>query len=70
MKLSVLAGGSTAKDNKYVRPDGSFGKNQFSFQVYQRQGESCLKCGTKIEYFKLGGRGTFFCPKCQKKLPY
>ncbi|MFA6007585.1 MAG: bifunctional DNA-formamidopyrimidine glycosylase/DNA-(apurinic or apyrimidinic site) lyase [Candidatus Shapirobacteria bacterium] len=66
MKQSVLAGGSTAKDNKYVRPDGTFGKNQFFFRVYERKGEPCLKCGTKIEYIKLGARGTFFCPKCQK----
>jgi len=65
MKQSVLAGGSTAKDNKYVRPDGTSGQNQFFFRVYERKGQPCLKCGTKIEYFKLGGRGTFFCPKCQ-----
>jgi formamidopyrimidine-DNA glycosylase len=66
MQQSVLAGGSTAKDNKYIRPDGTAGKNQFFFRVYERKGEPCLKCGTKIEYQKLGGRGTFFCPKCQK----
>jgi formamidopyrimidine-DNA glycosylase len=66
MKQSVLAGGSTARDNKYVKPDGTFGKNQFFFRVYERKGEPCLKCGTKIEYLKLGGRGTFFCPHCQK----
>jgi formamidopyrimidine-DNA glycosylase len=68
MKQSILAGGSTAKDNKYLRPDGTAGKNQFFFRVYERKGEPCLKCGTKIEYLKLGGRGTFFCPKCQKLL--
>jgi len=66
MKQSVLAGGSTAKDNKYIKPDNTFGKNQFFFRVYQRAGESCLKCASKIEYFKLAGRGTFFCPSCQK----
>lgn len=66
MKQSVLAGGSTAKDNKYLRPDGTFGKNQFFFRVYERKGEPCLKCGTKIEYLKLGARGTFYCPHCQK----
>ena len=66
MKQSILAGGSTAKDNKYIHPDGSAGKNQFFFRVYERKGEPCLKCGTKIEYLKLGSRGTFFCPKCQK----
>ncbi|HPT66111.1 MAG TPA: bifunctional DNA-formamidopyrimidine glycosylase/DNA-(apurinic or apyrimidinic site) lyase [Candidatus Woesebacteria bacterium] len=66
MKESILAGGSTAKDNKYVRPDGTSGQNQFNFRVYQRDGEPCLICKTKIKRLKIGGRGTFFCPKCQK----
>ena len=66
MKESILAGGSTAKDNKYIRPDGSSGKNQFNFRVYQRDGQPCLVCQTPIKRIKLGGRGTFFCPKCQK----
>ena len=66
MRQSVSVGGSTAKDNKYLKPDGTSGQNQFFFRVYQRKGEACLKCGTKIEYLKIGGRGTFFCPKCQK----
>lgn len=66
MQQSVLVGGSTARDNKYLRPDGTSGKNQFFFRVYEQKGKPCKKCGTKIEYLKLGGRGTFFCPKCQK----
>ena len=65
MQQSVLAGGSTMKDNKYVRPDGSFGSNQFFFRVYQRAGEPCLTCHAPIKKISLGGRGTFFCPKCQ-----
>lgn len=65
MKQSILAGGSTAKDNKYVKPDGSKGQNQFHFQVYQRQGLPCLVCQAIIEKIKLGGRGTFYCPRCQ-----
>jgi len=66
MKLSVLAGGSTARDQIYLRPDGTVGKNQFSFRVYQRSGLPCLVCKTPIKRLKLAGRGTFFCPKCQK----
>jgi len=66
MRQSVSVGGSTARDKKYLKPDGTSGQNQFFFRVYQRKGEPCLKCGTKIEYLKIGGRGTFFCPKCQK----
>jgi formamidopyrimidine-DNA glycosylase len=65
MLQSVLVGGSTAKDKTYIKPDGTTGQNQFFFRVYQKKGEPCLKCGTKIEYTKIGGRGTFFCPKCQ-----
>lgn len=66
MRQSILAGGSTARDKKYLRPDGTTGNNQFFFRVYEQKGELCLKCGSKIEYLKLGGRGTFFCPNCQK----
>lgn len=68
MQQSILAGGSTMKDKNYVRPDGSFGGNQFFFRVYQRAGEPCLVCKTKIKRITLGGRGTFFCPKCQKNI--
>jgi formamidopyrimidine-DNA glycosylase len=34
--------------------------------VYQREGEKCLRCGTKIVREKMGGRSAHFCPKCQK----
>ncbi len=68
MQQSILAGGSTMKDNKYIRPDGSFGNNQFFFRVYQRSGQSCLVCQTKIKRIVVGGRGTFFCPQCQPAL--
>ena len=66
MTESIKAGGSTAKDNKYIHPDGSSGQHQFNFQVYQRAGEPCLICQTPIKRITLGGRGTFYCPKCQK----
>jgi formamidopyrimidine-DNA glycosylase len=66
MKNSIKSGGSTAKDNKYIHPDGSSGHHQFNFQVYQRDKKPCLICQTPIKKVKIGGRGTFFCPKCQK----
>jgi formamidopyrimidine-DNA glycosylase len=66
MEESIRVGGSTAKDNKYILPDGSTGKNQFNFRVYQRDREPCLVCKTPIERIKIGGRGTFYCPNCQK----
>lgn len=34
--------------------------------VYQREGEPCYRCKTKIKRVKLGGRSAHYCPKCQK----
>jgi formamidopyrimidine-DNA glycosylase len=34
--------------------------------VHGRAGESCYRCGTTIEKTRVGGRGTYFCPRCQK----
>ncbi|MBQ5733379.1 MAG: DNA-formamidopyrimidine glycosylase, partial [Selenomonadaceae bacterium] len=31
-----------------------------------RDGEACKRCGTLIAKTKVGGRGTRFCPSCQK----
>lgn len=58
--------GSTAADGKYLLPDGSPGSHQYYFQVYQRAGEPCPACSGPLSRIILGGRGTFFCPHCQK----
>jgi formamidopyrimidine-DNA glycosylase len=50
----------------YIKPDESKGSYQEEFLVYQRKNEKCLKCKSKIEYVKISGRGSFYCPKCQK----
>ena len=42
---------------------GNYGKK---IKVYRRTDEPCLRCGTPISRISLGGRGTHFCPKCQK----
>jgi len=68
MKESLFHGGSTAKDNKYIHPDGTVGQHQYYFRVYQRDDQPCLNCQTPIKRIKVGGRGTFYCPKCQKPL--
>ena len=36
------------------------------FRVYDREGESCAKCGGSIQRFAQGGRSTFHCPHCQR----
>lgn len=57
--------GSSGNDEMYVLPDGSKGGFQYQFVVYQQNGKPCPRCGEIIKRIKLGGRGTFFCPKCQ-----
>jgi formamidopyrimidine-DNA glycosylase len=42
------------------------GEAQHHFKVYQRTGEPCPHCGTKIKRITVGQRGTHFCPKCQR----
>ncbi len=37
------------------------------WQVYEREGEPCVNCGTKIRRLTHGGRSTYWCPKCQKR---
>jgi len=59
-------GGSSARDEAYIKPTGEPGSYQEHFRVYQKEGQSCPKCGKTIKRIKFGGRGTFFCPRCQK----
>jgi len=57
--------GTTISD--YKTTGGGFGSNQNYLKVYQRQGSPCFECNTTIVKSKIGGRGTHYCPNCQKK---
>ena len=61
---AILAGGSTIRDFKST--NGSSGYFQQSHQVYDRGGELCRVCETKLRSSVVGGRSTFWCPTCQK----
>jgi formamidopyrimidine-DNA glycosylase len=50
----------------YLKPDGSKGDMQNAVAVYGRTELPCLRCGTPIERISLNGRGTHYCPNCQK----
>ncbi|MBP9690724.1 bifunctional DNA-formamidopyrimidine glycosylase/DNA-(apurinic or apyrimidinic site) lyase [Candidatus Woesebacteria bacterium] len=59
--------GSSAKDELYVLPDSTPGMYQHHFKTYHQQGTPCKRCGEIIKSMRLGGRGTFYCPTCQKE---
>lgn len=63
IKKGIETGGASAAN--YVQVNGKGGKYQDHFLVYKRDGQKCLKCGMVIKKYKLGGRGTYFCPNCQ-----
>jgi len=57
-----------ASTSTYIRPGGELGTAHFQFQVAHRlSGEFCPVCGTPIERITVRNRGTYFCPKCQKR---
>ena len=64
LRHAIALGGSSVSD--YVDADGVRGFFQLEHRVYLRTGEPCLVCGTPIRRILLAGRGTHFCPVCQK----
>ncbi len=58
--------GSSGADEAFILPDGSKGKHQRHFLVYQRERQPCINCKTIIKRVKHNGRSSYFCPNCQK----
>lgn len=64
LRRAIKLGGSSVSD--YVDAEGMRGYFQIEHKVYGRGGEPCAVCGTPIRKITLAGRGTHFCPKCQR----
>ena len=62
---AVEKGGSTIRT--YINAFGEDGTMQEFHQVYDKAGQACSRCGSSIEKIQPGGRGTHFCPKCQRR---
>ncbi len=65
LEVGIARQGSTLRD--YRQPDGASGSMQDEFKVYGREGEPCERCGTPIEKTRVAGRGTWYCPACQRR---
>jgi formamidopyrimidine-DNA glycosylase len=64
LRAGVRRQGSTLRD--YRLPDGSSGNAQERFKAYGRAGLPCERCGTPIDKIRAAGRGTWYCPTCQR----
>lgn len=59
---SIKVGGSSI--HSYTFGENEKGGYQDKLVVHGLK--QCKKCGTTIEKISVGGRGTYYCPKCQK----
>ncbi len=64
LREAIAAGGSTLRD--FVASDGARGYAQQRHWVYDRAGEPCRRCGSKIRRIVQGARATYYCPRCQR----
>jgi len=64
LERAIASRGSSLLD--YRDADGNAGEFQRMLFVYERDGEPCRTCATPVRRSVIGGRGTFFCPRCQR----
>lgn len=61
---AIAAGGTTIRS--YTSSLGVTGRFQLSCKVHQKEGQPCAICNTLIKKKVVAGRGTYYCPHCQK----
>lgn len=64
LELAIENAGTTISD--YKRVDDKSGGFQHFLRVYGKNGDECHRCKSEIQRIIIGGRSSFFCPKCQK----
>jgi formamidopyrimidine-DNA glycosylase len=64
---AAIAGGSTLSIDLDEESSSYIGTSERFWRVYEREGEPCVNCGTKIRRVVQGARSTYYCPKCQRR---
>lgn len=64
----ALSDSSTLRVNLEHEDGFTYGEAFEDFwQVYDREGEPCFKCGARIRRETHGGRSTYWCSRCQRR---
>ena len=63
LEKAIKEGGTTIRS--YSSVGGIHGMFQQELNVHTKVGCKCPKCGNIIKKIKVGGRGTYYCDKCQ-----
>ena len=64
LSASIEREGTTFRDFQMV--NGESGRNASFLVAYGRAGQPCPRCSTPLRKIVLGGRGTTYCPRCQR----
>jgi formamidopyrimidine-DNA glycosylase len=64
LAAAIRHGGTTLRD--FVGGDGRPGYFRGELKVYGREGEPCVRCGTRLVGIRTGQRATVYCRKCQR----
>ena len=64
LREAIKSGGTTLRD--FANAEGDAGYFAQKLRVYDREGEPCRRCDSKIRRIVQAGRSTFYCPRCQR----
>ena len=64
LEAAISREGTTFRDYQMV--NGESGRNASFLVAYGQEGKPCPRCSTSMRKIVLGGRGTTYCPKCQR----
>jgi len=64
LREAIKNGGTTFQH--FIDAEGKKGNHTEHLQVFGRQGQPCYRCGITIKKTRVAGRGTHYCPNCQK----
>jgi formamidopyrimidine-DNA glycosylase len=64
LAASIEREGTTFRDFQMV--NGESGRNVTFLEAYGREARPCSRCATPLRKIVLGGRGTTYCPTCQR----
>jgi formamidopyrimidine-DNA glycosylase len=66
LEAGIAGGGASIDDYRDAR--GERGAVQDEFLVHTREGLPCVACGEPVRRIVVGGRSTYYCPRCQVRL--
>ena len=64
LEKAIKLGGTTIRS--FTSSEGVHGLFQNELLVHGKKHEKCIYCANEIQKIYVGGRGTYYCPSCQK----